>query len=151
MPCLKAISSLLRDAGYQIDSATNRGYLFGFFSGCTHPGRSGIWVANKDARRKNLCVFAEVDSTNEEAKRQAQCGAPDGSVFIAERQTGGKGRLGVHGSLPEGTGIWFSILLRPSLLPTEISNITLLAGIAVCRAVRSVTGLKPVSNGQTML
>ncbi len=134
----KAITSL-RDAGYEIDSATNRGYRLVSSPDVLTPEEVGYGLQTKTLGAK-IFAFAEVDSTNEEAKRQAQCGAPDGSVFIAERQTGGKGRLGRAWKSPEGTGIWFSILLRPSLLPTEISNITLLAGIAVCRAVRSVTG-----------
>ena len=134
----KAITAL-RESGYAIDSATNRGYRLTASPDVLTPEEIRCGLHTR-AIGKNIVALQEVDSTNEEAKRQAQCGAPDGSVFLAERQTGGKGRLGRTWESPAGTGIWFSVLLRPSLVPSEISSITLLAGIAVCRGIRSVTG-----------
>lgn len=134
----KAITAL-RESGYAINSATNRGYRLTASPDVLTPEEIRCGLHTR-AIGKNIVALQEVDSTNEEAKRQAQCGAPDGSVFLAERQTGGKGRLGRTWESPAGTGIWFSVLLRPSLVPSEISSITLLAGIAVCRGIRSVTG-----------
>mgnify|MGYP000858735169 CR=1 FL=1 len=61
-------------------------------------------------------------------------------MFVSEEQTGGKGRLGRSWASPPGTGLWFSVLLRPGLLPARIPVTTLLAGLAVTRAVRSLTG-----------
>lgn len=134
----KAINAL-REAGYEIDSVTNRGYRLTSVPDVLTPEEIACGLRTKTLGSQIVTLW-EVDSTNEEAKRQAQNGAPDGSVFIAERQTGGKGRLGRKWESPDGTGIWFSILLRPGLVPSEVSCITLLAGIAVCRAIRSVTG-----------
>lgn len=134
----KAIT-VLREAGYAIDSVTNRGYRLTGSPDLLTPEevRCGLHCKTLGSQ---IFLLPEVDSTNEEAKRQAQQGAPDGSVFIAEHQTGGKGRLGRNWSSPPGGGIWFSVLLRPGLMPSEISSITLLAGIAVCRGIRAVTG-----------
>ncbi len=81
-----------------------------------------------------------VDSTNEEAKRQGDKGAPHGSVFVADEQTGGKGRLGRRWVSPPGSGLWFSILLRPDVLPGEVTGVTLLSAVAVCRGIRALTG-----------
>lgn len=134
----KAITAL-RESGYAIDSATNRGYRLIASPDVLTPEEIRCGLRTRTIGKK-IVVLQEVDSTNEEAKRQAQCGAPDGSVFLAEQQTGGKGRLGRIWESPAGTGIWFSVLLRPSLVPSEISSITLLAGIAVCRGIRSTTG-----------
>ena len=103
-----------------------------------HPRGDPLWITYA-GNRKNIVALQEVDSTNEEAKRQAQCGAPDGSVFLAERQTGGKGRLGRTWN-PSGHGDLVQRFAAASLVPSEISSITLLAGIAVCRGIRSVTG-----------
>ena len=61
-------------------------------------------------------------------------------MFVSEQQTGGKGRLGRTWASPSGTGLWFSVLLRPGILPIRVSVTTLLAGLAVCRAVRTLTG-----------
>ena len=133
----------LREAGYGVDSVTNRGYRLTAVPDLLTPEEVAYGLRAK-VLGSRIVSLAEVDSTNEEAKRRAQQGAPDGSVFIAERQTGGKGRLGRRWESPEGTGVWFSVLLRPGLVPSEISSITLLAGIAVCRAIRALTGCPAV-------
>lgn len=129
----------LREEGYGIESSTNRGYRL---SSC--PDRySGDEIGaglKTDLLGKHVFCFDSIDSTNEEAKRHALAGAPGGSVFVAERQTGGKGRLGRSWASPSGTGLWFSVLLRPGILPLKVSVTTLLAGLAVCRAVRGLTG-----------
>lgn len=56
--------------------------------------------------------FGEVDSTNEHIKRLIAQGAPEGTVVIAETQTGGYGRRGHAWSSPQG-GLYLSVLLRP--------------------------------------
>ena len=82
---------------------------------------------------KNIVCLEEIDSTNNEAKRNSDM--PDGTVFIAELQTGGKGRLGRNWSSPKGVGAWFTILLKPDVSPENVSAITLVAGLAVCKAI----------------
>jgi BirA family biotin operon repressor/biotin-[acetyl-CoA-carboxylase] ligase len=89
---------------------------------------------------RTVFCYDTIDSTNEEAKRQALKGAPGGSLFLAEQQTGGKGRLGRSWVSPPASGIWFTVLLRPEAIPMNIAATTLLAGMAVCGAVREVTG-----------
>ena len=61
--------------------------------------------------------------------------------MTAREQTKGKGRLGRSWASQKDENLAFSILLRPSISPREISSITPLAGLAVCRALRDVTGL----------
>lgn len=82
-----------------------------------------------------------VDSTQEEAKKLAEQGAPEGTVIMAEEQTGGRGRMGRRWHSPPGKGIWMSIVLRPELPLSLTPQLTLLAGVAVCKAVREVTGI----------
>ena len=131
--------SLLREEGYEIDSVTNRGYRLVSCPDRFSPEEIGAGLETELLGRHVFC-YGSVDSTNEEAKRRALAGAPDGSVFIAEQQTGGKGRLGRSWVSPAGTGLWFSVLLRPGVLPVRVAATTLLAGAAVCGAVRGVTG-----------
>ncbi len=134
----KAVSAL-REDGYEIDSVTKKGYHL--TSAPDILTQTEICQGLKTSRiGTHIFTFDTIDSTNEEAKRQGQAGAPDGSVFVAEQQTGGKGRLGRVWTSPKGEGIWFSILLRPKDSPLQISNITLLAGLAVCRAIRKFSG-----------
>lgn len=129
----------LRKAGYKIESATNRGYRLVAQPDLLTPGRIAAGLETAFLAKQIFC-FDTLDSTNEEAKRQAARGAANGSLFVAEEQTGGKGRLGRSWSSPAGSGLWFSILLRPGFLPKETASLTLLAGLAVCRAVRALTG-----------
>ncbi len=83
----------------------------------------------------------EIDSTNSEMRRLGDAGAVEGTVIVADRQTGGKGRRGREWFSPAGTGIWMSVLLRPELSPGKVSGITLMAALSVCRAIRRETGL----------
>ena len=131
--------NLLREEGYGIDSVTNRGYRLASCPDRYSPEEIGAGLETEMLGRNAFC-YETVDSTNEEAKRQALAGAPGGSLFIAEQQTGGKGRLGRNWVSPAGTGMWFSILLRPGVLPLRIAATTLLAGVAVCGAIREITG-----------
>jgi BirA family transcriptional regulator, biotin operon repressor / biotin---[acetyl-CoA-carboxylase] ligase len=108
-------------------------------SDCYTPENTVAGLKTEKIGRTVFC-YDIVDSTNEEAKRQALKGAPSGSLFLAEQQTCGKGRLGRSWVSPPGTGMWFSVLLRPEVLPRNIAATTLLAGTAVCGAVREVTG-----------
>jgi BirA family transcriptional regulator, biotin operon repressor / biotin---[acetyl-CoA-carboxylase] ligase len=128
----------LRDCGYEIESATNRGYKL---VSCPDAIRKEEieFGLNTAILAKKIYCYNSIDSTNEEAKRQAVGGAPNGSLFIAEQQSGGKGRLGRTWTSPAGTGLWFSVLLRPELIPSQVTIVTLLAGLAVCNGIRTYT------------
>ena len=60
-------------------------------------------------------VHESLGSTNDEAFRRAQEGAPEGLVVMAGHQTSGKGRLGRAWFDQPGRSLMFSILLRPPL------------------------------------
>jgi len=128
----------LREAGYEIESLTNRGYKLVSCPDAILPEVIEFGLKTTILAKKIYC-YDSIDSTNQEAKRQALGGAPNGSLFIAEQQQGGKGRLGRIWNSPSGTGLWFSLLLRPGLIPTQVTSVTLLAGLAVCRAIRICT------------
>ncbi|OKP93593.1 biotin--[acetyl-CoA-carboxylase] ligase [Paenibacillus sp. P46E] len=87
-------------------------------------------------------LLEEVVSTQEEAKKLAENGAPEGTSVRAEEQTGGRGRMGRKWHSPRGKGIWISIVLRPELPLSLTPQLTLLAGVAVCTAIREVTGVQ---------
>lgn len=82
--------------------------------------------------------FYKVGSTNTAAMAAAAEGAPEGSVFVAEEQTAGRGR-GAHAwHSARSTGIYCSVVLRPALPPSEVLVLSLAAGLAVQAAVRQV-------------
>lgn len=87
--------------------------------------------------------FETLDSTNDLAKELAVQGAPEGTVVVAEAQTGGRGRLGREWNSPPGVGLYVSLVLRPMLPPMELPQITLTTAVAVVRAVHRVTGVAP--------
>ena len=89
-----------------------------------------------------LHFFSSISSTNTHAMHQAEAGASDGSVWLADEQTQGRGR-GAHAwSSPPGSGLYCSILLRPAIAPADILWLSLAAGLAARNAVRQVTSLE---------
>jgi len=87
--------------------------------------------------------FDSIDSTNLEAKRMAQQGAAHGTVLIADHQTLGRGRLGRSFLSPAGTGIYLSVILRPSCAPTELMHLSCACAVAACDAVEASAGFRP--------
>lgn len=84
--------------------------------------------------------FAEVTSTNDIIKAMAKDGAPEWTVAVADRQTAGRGRMGRSFMSPSGTGIYMSVLLRPTLCADLSLLITTAAATAVAKAVEKHTG-----------
>ncbi len=74
-------------------------------------------------------------STNDEAKREAREGAPEGTVIVAGMQTGGRGSHGRSFYSPEG-GLYMSLILRPEF--PDMTFITPAAAVAVCRAINGL-------------
>ena len=79
--------------------------------------------------------FETIDSTNTYAKQLARAGAPEGTVVIADHQTGGRGRLGRSFSSPAGLGIYMSVILRPDCLPEGLMHLTCATGVYASRAI----------------
>lgn len=88
-------------------------------------------------------LLSEVDSTNNRLKAMAAAGAGHGTVLVADRQTGGRGRMGRTFLSPAGVGIYLSILLRPQCAPKDLMHLTCAAATAMCRAVESAAGFRP--------
>jgi BirA family transcriptional regulator, biotin operon repressor / biotin---[acetyl-CoA-carboxylase] ligase len=87
--------------------------------------------------------FFSIPSTNTEAMQAAGQGAPEGSVFFTEQQTAGRGRGGHQWESSPSAGIYCSAVLRPPRSPADVLLISMVTGIAVCDAVRELTGLNP--------
>jgi BirA family biotin operon repressor/biotin-[acetyl-CoA-carboxylase] ligase len=132
----------LREEGYGIQSVSKRGYRLE--SSPDLFDRSAIGsVMHTRVFGNDIVFLKETDSTNNELKRLAAGGAPEGTVVIAERQLAGRGRRGRTWQLGEGKGVTMSILLRPDIPPANIQAITLAASSAVVRAIEPYTNIKP--------
>lgn len=91
----------------------------------------------------HLLVYDQVVSTNTLVKALGKEGAPEGTVMIAERQSGGRGRMGRSFLSPGGAGIYMSVLLRPNTSPAELMHLTCAAALAMCDAVEAAAGVRP--------
>lgn len=89
---------------------------------------------------KSCRFWEQLDSTNLEAQRSAESGAPHGAVVIAEMQTAGRGRRGRSWQSPAGSNLYFSLLLRPEAAPGSVSAVTLVMALAVAEAIREICG-----------
>lgn len=132
----------LKEEGYVIEAVQNRGYCITSYPDLITDSEIESLLIDQPGIIQKLVYFKEIDSTNNEAKRQgAERGEeiPDGTLFIAECQNGGRGRRGKGWISPEGSGIWMSLLLRPQLNPNHASMLTLVAAMAVTKAITEVT------------
>ena len=87
---------------------------------------------------KTVHFARETDSTNLWIKRLAKEGASEGTLALAEFQSAGRGRLGRSWEVPEGTSVMMSILLIPKFEPQYAPTLTLVMGMAVAKAVKSL-------------
>jgi BirA family transcriptional regulator, biotin operon repressor / biotin---[acetyl-CoA-carboxylase] ligase len=87
---------------------------------------------------QHLHHYFKIGSTNTAAMEAAAAGAPEGSVFLAEQQTAGRGRGGHSWHSAQSDGIYCSVILRPALPPSEALMLSLAAGLAVQAAVRQI-------------
>lgn len=93
---------------------------------------------------KTMRCFDEIDSTNRYLKDIARTDGTDGMVVLSNAQSGGRGRMGRQFQSPKGKGIYFSVLLQGGLTGEQMMPFTAMAGLAVCRSIERVCGLRPV-------
>lgn len=133
----------LRNDGYVIEAVTNKGYrLTSDNDILSIEGIKPFLLSPKIAEQ--MKVFAEIDSTNREAKAGAIVGAAHGTVILANRQTSGKGRRDREFFSPPDSGLYMSFILSADTVgfanPTAI---TAYAALCVCEAIEVVCGLVP--------
>lgn len=84
----------------------------------------------------NIVHYEEIDSTNTEVRRLSLKGAEEGLVVTAKKQTAGKGRRGRSWESPADENLYFSVLLRPTLMPEKAPMLTLLMAYSVTKALQ---------------
>ncbi|MCE5287232.1 MAG: biotin--[acetyl-CoA-carboxylase] ligase [Pelosinus sp.] len=131
----------LKEAGYQIEAHPRCGYSLQQAPDKLLPEEIYSRL-NASTLGKKIHYFSKVTSTNTEAKKLAESGCQEGTVVLAEEQENGRGRISRGWFSPPGQGIWLSVVLRPALSPYEISKCTLMAAVAVYKAILRVTGIK---------
>ncbi|NIK77637.1 BirA family biotin operon repressor/biotin-[acetyl-CoA-carboxylase] ligase [Paenibacillus castaneae] len=130
----------LEAAGYRFEASRRLGYRL-----ISVPDKLSI----KDLREqmqfntfgKAIQHFDSVESTQNLARSAAEEGAAEGTLFIAEQQVNGRGRMGRSWVSPQGKGIWMSMVLRPSVPIHFAPQLTLLTAVALCRSLKRITSL----------
>lgn len=150
----KAIRSL-EEEGFKIEAATNRGYRLLSSPDKLNPSKISSLIKESCGAQVKTFTFEEIDSTNSEAKRRAvetgsfrdaegnltEKGASAHlSLFAAECQTGGKGRLGRTFVSPKDCGVYFSLLYSPRGGVKNPALYTAAAAVSVKRAVSKLYG-----------
>lgn len=132
----------LKQAGYEIEAHPRQGYRLKTFPDLLLPYVIRDTLQTKMIGQGEVYYFSDIDSTNNEAKKQASLGCVQGSIVLSEAQLGGRGRLSRGWFSPKGKGIWLSIILRPPFNPYDAPKCTLMAAVAVTKAIRRITKIQ---------
>ena len=89
---------------------------------------------------RRIVIHQTTGSTNDDARRLAAEGAPEGTVVLAERQLEGRGRLGRAWASPDRSGLYLSVVLRPADPPDRIGRYAIAAAVALCACCREFVG-----------
>lgn len=132
----------LKENGFEIESVSNKGYRL-------VDSPDILYSADIESRlhEDSICKKVEshekIDSTNIRAKQLAELGEEEGTLVIADRQTAGRGRRGRRWESDFGVGIFMSLIVRPKINPVRVSGITLIAALAVAKAVSEICKTEP--------
>jgi len=130
----------LRGAGFEIEERPGLGFRL-----LSSPDRliADDLMARLGERAlvREIVVFTETDSTNELGMRRGRQGDAGGLVIFAERQTAGRGRFGRVWESASHRGLWFSLLLRPSLPLPLWPRLTTWAAVALADAIEDALAL----------
>lgn len=130
----------LRERGYEIEASPRRGYRL---TGRPDKLLAAEFVGLTKARvvGKRISHHETATSTADVARRLIGERSPEGTVVIAEAQTGGRGRMGRRWLTPRGQAIAMSVILYPKLDPGAIPLLGLGTALAVMRAVEPFVAL----------
>jgi BirA family biotin operon repressor/biotin-[acetyl-CoA-carboxylase] ligase len=130
----------LEAEGYAIEAVPRLGYrLAGKPPRLSPTALQAVLQTTRFGRQ--VRVFECVGSTQDILHEWAKEGAPEGALVISERQTSGRGRMGRTWISPAGKGVWMSLLLRPALPLALAPQLSLLASVAVARALKAFADL----------
>jgi len=130
----------LRQEGYRFDAVRKAGYRLLAAPDSLSEEAIQTGLQTRIIGQK-IYAHDEVISTQLLAHEVASKGAPEGTIVIAEKQNGGKGRLGRAWHSPKGTGIWMSLIVRPSIPLSKAPQLTLLTAVALAKAIQLHTGV----------
>ncbi len=136
----KAVGQLKKQ-GYHIEAVQNKGYLLASEGEVYGKNELESRMDTKWAGRP-VSFYDVLPSTNLQAKLDAERGAAEGTLVVADMQTAGRGRKGKDWSSPAGLNLYFTLILKPDYVSERVSMATLLMGMAVAESIRDICGLE---------
>ncbi|SFS94932.1 biotin--[acetyl-CoA-carboxylase] ligase [Marininema halotolerans] len=130
----------LRSEGYQIEAKPKAGYRLVYRPDRVAPEELIPHLSTTSIGRA-VRYQRSVPSTQSLAHEWAKEGAQEGSLYLTEEQTAGRGRMGRIWHSPTHSGIWMSLILRPPIPLNQSPQLTLLTSVAITRALRKQTNL----------
>ena len=115
----------LRSLGYEIEASPHLGYRLLSVPDVLHADDLLSALGQTRVIGRDIRVFEETTSTNDVVEKLARDNVKEGVVVFAESQTKGRGRLGRKWMSPLRKGLWFSVLLRPAMRPTKVTQLTI--------------------------
>ena len=131
----------IQELGYNVESKQKLGYKLISNSGLLLP-----WEITSNLKTKIIgqqaYYFDSIDSTQNQALKMADDPGNDGTVIVAAKQTGGRGRSGRKWISPKG-GIWFSIILKPKFDISITTLFPIASALALSIAIEKTCSIKP--------
>ncbi|MBI3592241.1 MAG: biotin--[acetyl-CoA-carboxylase] ligase [Nitrospirae bacterium] len=134
--------ALLKKSGYVIETSYSKGYRL-----IQAPDLSIEEIRNSLSNHqigKEIIFLDTTGSTNTVASELAMKGCTEGTVIIADEQTGGRGRRGRAWISPAGKNLYMSIILKPDISPRDATMLTLMSAVSCASAVKKLSTI-PVS------
>jgi len=131
----------LRDLGYDITAVPHLGYRLLFCPDRLFPWEIKYLLKNK-LIAKTIYYYEGLSSTMDRAMDLALKHTPEGTLVIAEGQTKGRGRMGRVWLSPKYKGIYFSLIIKPKILPQQAPVLTLISAVAICEALKQQLNLE---------
>lgn len=130
----------LKNLGYSIDSVRNKGYSLTSTNDILEANR--ITNAMFKYQVKQVHVFEEIGSTNDYATKLAMDNPHlESALVVSNTQTSGRGRRGRNFYSPSNSGIYMSILLRPTLSLLETQLFTIAAAVSLQQIISETLGI----------
>lgn len=126
----------LKAKGYIIEGISNKGYKLVSTPDVINSNEVSELLTTTHLGG-HIIHLDTINSTNTKAKELASTGAVDGTVIISEIQESGSGRFKRVWESPKG-GIWFSMILRPNIVPTECTKVTQITAAAMYTTLSSL-------------
>lgn len=136
----KHVQSLIEE-GYAIEAIRKKGYLL---NKAQQPlsAESIKQYLHTEKYARQLVSLDSCTSTQKVANEWLLTNSYDGLLIVSEEQTDGKGRLNRSWNSTKGKGLWMSWVIKPNILPHESPPVTLVAALAVAKAIQKITSIQ---------